>query len=136
MRIGHGYDVHALVEGRDLILGGVKIPYEKGLLGHSDADVLLHAVSDALLGAAALVIAAWVILTKRASKAQKTAMWIELVVCVIAIVLLEFSLDGRLTFGNPTLLRDYSIMAAVCAVLFAHPCALLFQKARKCASPM
>ena len=54
MRIGHGYDVHALVEGRELILGGVKIPYEKGLLGHSDADVLLHAVSDALLGAAAL----------------------------------------------------------------------------------
>lgn len=54
MRIGHGYDVHALAEGRDLILGGVKIPYERGLLGHSDADVLLHAVSDALLGAAAL----------------------------------------------------------------------------------
>ena len=49
-----GYDVHKLVEGRDLILGGVKIPYEKGLLGHSDADVLLHAISDALLGAAAL----------------------------------------------------------------------------------
>ena len=54
MIIGHGYDVHKLVEGRDLILGGVKIPYEKGLLGHSDADVLLHAVSDALLGAAGL----------------------------------------------------------------------------------
>ena len=54
MRIGHGYDVHRLVEGRDLILGGVTIPYEKGLLGHSDADVLLHAVSDALLGAAGL----------------------------------------------------------------------------------
>ena len=54
MRIGHGYDVHKLVEGRDLILGGVKIDYEKGLLGHSDADVLLHAVSDALLGAAGL----------------------------------------------------------------------------------
>ena len=54
MRIGHGYDVHKLVEGRDLILGGVEIPYEKGLLGHSDADVLLHAVSDSLLGAAAL----------------------------------------------------------------------------------
>ena len=54
MRIGHGYDVHRLVEGRDLILGGVKIPYEKGLLGHSDADVLRHAVSDALLGAAGL----------------------------------------------------------------------------------
>ena len=54
MRIGHGYDVHKLVEGRELILGGVKIPYEKGLLGHSDADVLLHAVSDSLLGAAAL----------------------------------------------------------------------------------
>ena len=54
MRTGHGYDVHKLTEGRDLILGGVKIPYEKGLLGHSDADVLLHAVSDALLGAAAL----------------------------------------------------------------------------------
>ena len=54
MRIGHGYDVHRLVEGRDLILGGVKIPYEKGLLGHSDADVLLHAVSDSLLGAAGL----------------------------------------------------------------------------------
>ena len=54
MRIGHGYDVHRLVEGRELILGGVKIAYEKGLLGHSDADVLLHAVSDALLGAAGL----------------------------------------------------------------------------------
>lgn len=54
MRIGHGYDVHRLVEGRDLILGGVNIPYELGLLGHSDADVLLHAVSDALLGAAGL----------------------------------------------------------------------------------
>ena len=54
MRIGMGYDVHRLVEGRDLIIGGVTIPYEKGLLGHSDADVLLHAISDALLGAAAL----------------------------------------------------------------------------------
>ena len=54
MRIGHGYDVHRLVEGRSLILGGVEIPYERGLLGHSDADVLLHAVMDALLGAAAL----------------------------------------------------------------------------------
>ncbi|HAX83146.1 MAG TPA: 2-C-methyl-D-erythritol 2,4-cyclodiphosphate synthase [Ruminococcaceae bacterium] len=54
MRIGHGYDVHKLVEGRDLIIGGVKIPYEKGLLGHSDADVLLHAISDSLLGAAAM----------------------------------------------------------------------------------
>lgn len=54
MRIGHGYDVHRLVEGRKLILGGVEIPFEKGLLGHSDADVLAHAVSDALLGAAAL----------------------------------------------------------------------------------
>ncbi|MBP3938752.1 MAG: 2-C-methyl-D-erythritol 2,4-cyclodiphosphate synthase [Clostridia bacterium] len=54
MRIGHGYDVHRLVEGRKLILGGVDIPYEKGLLGHSDADVLLHAISDSLLGAAAM----------------------------------------------------------------------------------
>ena len=54
MRIGSGYDVHKLVEGRDCIIGGVKIPYEKGLLGHSDADVLLHAISDSLLGAAAL----------------------------------------------------------------------------------
>lgn len=54
MRIGHGYDVHRLVEGRKLILGGVEIPWEKGLDGHSDADVLLHAVMDALLGAAAL----------------------------------------------------------------------------------
>lgn len=54
MRIGHGYDVHRLVDGRELIVGGVQIPYEKGLLGHSDADVLLHAVSDALLGAAAM----------------------------------------------------------------------------------
>ena len=54
MRIGHGYDVHKLVEGRDLIIGGVKIDYELGLLGHSDADVMLHAVSDALLGAAGL----------------------------------------------------------------------------------
>ena len=54
MRVGLGYDVHRLVEGRELILGGVRIPYEKGLLGHSDADVLLHAIMDALLGAAAL----------------------------------------------------------------------------------
>lgn len=54
MRIGMGYDVHRLTEGRELIIGGVKIPYDKGLLGHSDADVLLHAIMDALLGAAAL----------------------------------------------------------------------------------
>ncbi len=54
MRIGHGYDVHRFADGRRLVLGGVEIPYEKGLLGHSDADVLLHAVSDAILGAAAL----------------------------------------------------------------------------------
>ena len=54
MRVGLGYDVHRLTENRDLIIGGVKIPYEKGLLGHSDADVLLHAISDALLGAASL----------------------------------------------------------------------------------
>lgn len=54
MRIGHGYDVHRLTEGRKLILGGVEIPYDKGLLGHSDADVLAHAVADSLLGAAAL----------------------------------------------------------------------------------
>ncbi len=54
MRVGHGYDVHALVYGRRLIIGGVDIPFEKGLMGHSDADVLAHAVADALLGAAAL----------------------------------------------------------------------------------
>ena len=54
MRVGMGYDVHRLVEDRKLIIGGVEIPYEKGLLGHSDADVLLHAIMDALLGAAAL----------------------------------------------------------------------------------
>ena len=54
MRIGHGYDVHRLVEGRRLIIGGVEIPHELGLLGHSDADVLLHAISDAILGAAAM----------------------------------------------------------------------------------
>ena len=54
IRVGQGYDVHQLVEGRDLILGGVNIPFEKGLLGHSDADVLLHAITDALLGAAGL----------------------------------------------------------------------------------
>lgn len=54
MRIGHGYDVHKLVEGRKLILGGVEIPFEKGLLGHSDADVLVHSIMDSLLGAAAL----------------------------------------------------------------------------------
>ncbi len=54
MRIGMGYDVHRLINGRELILGGVKIPYEKGLLGHSDADVLVHAIMDALLGAAAM----------------------------------------------------------------------------------
>ncbi len=54
MRIGHGYDAHRLTEGRKLILGGVEIPFERGLLGHSDADVLLHALADAILGAAAL----------------------------------------------------------------------------------
>lgn len=54
MRIGHGYDVHRLVDGRKLVLGGVEIPFQRGLLGHSDADVLLHAICDALLGAAAL----------------------------------------------------------------------------------
>ena len=54
MRIGHGYDVHILTEGRKLIVGGVEIPYEKGLLGHSDADVLLHAIADSILGAAAM----------------------------------------------------------------------------------
>jgi 2-C-methyl-D-erythritol 2,4-cyclodiphosphate synthase len=54
IRVGQGYDVHRLVEGRKLILGGVEIPYERGLLGHSDADALLHAITDALLGAAAL----------------------------------------------------------------------------------
>ena len=54
MRVGHGYDVHRFAPGRDLVLGGVKIPYEAGLLGHSDADVLTHAIMDALLGAAAL----------------------------------------------------------------------------------
>ena len=54
MRVGMGYDVHKLVEGRKLIIGGVEIPYDKGLLGHSDADVLLHAITDAILGAAAL----------------------------------------------------------------------------------
>lgn len=54
MRIGHGYDVHRLIEGRKLVLGGVDVPYEKGLLGHSDADVLTHALMDAMLGAAAL----------------------------------------------------------------------------------
>lgn len=54
MRIGHGYDVHRLCEGRKLIMGGIEIEYEKGLLGHSDADVLLHAISDSLLGAAAI----------------------------------------------------------------------------------
>lgn len=54
MRIGMGYDVHKLIEGRDLILGGVKVPFEKGLLGHSDADVIVHAIMDAILGAAAL----------------------------------------------------------------------------------
>ena len=57
LRIGHGYDVHRLVEGRRLILGGVEVPHTLGLLGHSDADVLTHAVMDALLGAAALVLA-------------------------------------------------------------------------------
>lgn len=54
IRVGHGYDVHRLIEGRSLILGGVDVPFEKGLLGHSDADVLLHAIMDSLLGAAAL----------------------------------------------------------------------------------
>ena len=59
LRIGHGYDVHRLTEGRKLMLGGVEVPYDRGLLGHSDADVLLHAVMDALLGAAALPDIGW-----------------------------------------------------------------------------
>ena len=71
MRIGSGYDVHKLAEGRDCIIGGVKIPYEKGLLGHSDADVLLHAIADALLGRLPWAISAGIFLiTTHSIKAQ------------------------------------------------------------------
>lgn len=93
-----------------------------------DGHMLLIFLRVGQLGAAVLVIAAWVILSRRASRTQRIAMWAELAVCVLGIVLLEFSLDGRLTFGTPSLARDYTIMAALCAILFAHPCALLFQK--------
>ena len=98
-----------------------------------DGHMLIIFLRIGQLGAAALVIAAWVILQKRASKGQKIAMWAELAVCVAAIVLLEFSLDGRLTIGHPSLFRDYTVMTAVCGILFAHPCALLFGKEKPCA---
>ena len=73
MRIGSGYDVHKLVEGRDCIIGGVNIPYEKGLLGHSDADVLLHAISDALLGQQLWGISGSIFLTMTLSSKGQTA---------------------------------------------------------------
>jgi 2-C-methyl-D-erythritol 2,4-cyclodiphosphate synthase len=84
MRVGMGYDVHKLVEGRDLILGGHTIPYEKGLLGHSDADVLLHAVMDAMLGAAALGdIGKWFPDTKAEFKGASSMKLLEEVVQII-----------------------------------------------------
>lgn len=73
IRVGQGYDVHQLVEGRDLILGGVNIPFEKGLLGHSDADALLHAITDALLGAAGLGVSAAIFLILPPSSKMQTA---------------------------------------------------------------
>lgn len=84
MRVGMGYDVHKLVEGRDLILGGQIIPYEKGLLGHSDADVLLHAIMDAMLGAAALGdIGKWFPDTKAEFKGVSSMKLLEEVVQII-----------------------------------------------------
>lgn len=84
IRIGHGYDVHRLTDGRELILGGVKIPYEKGLLGHSDADVLVHAVMDSILGASALGDIGK--LFPNNDDTYKNADSIKLLECVVAIV--------------------------------------------------
>ena len=95
-----------------------------------DGHMLLIFLRVGQLGAALLPIVACAILCKGESRAVKAATWLEIAVCVIGVVILEFSLDGRLTFGNPTLLRDYSIMAVLCAILFAHPCWMILKGER------
>jgi len=93
-----------------------------------DGHMLLIFLRVGQLGAAALLIASGVILTKRAGRLLKIAMWIDTIACMVGIVLLEFSLDGRLTFGNPTLARDYTLMAVLIANMLLYPLILLFQK--------
>jgi len=93
-----------------------------------DGHMLLIFLRVGQLGAALLPIIACIILCRKESRAVKTATWLEVLVCVIGVVILEFSLDGRLTFGTPSLLRDYSIMAVLCAILFAHPCWMIFKR--------
>lgn len=93
-----------------------------------DGHMLIIFLRIGQLGAAAVLIAASVILTKRAGKWCRIAMWIDTPACVLGIILLEFSLDGRLTFGNPTLLRDYTLMAILCANMLLYPCLLLLQR--------
>lgn len=93
-----------------------------------DGHMLLIFLRVGQLGAALLPIIACAILSRRESRAVKAATWAEVAVCVIGIVLLEFSLDGRLTFGHPTLARDYGIMAVLCAILFAHPCWMILRE--------
>ena len=97
LRIGQGYDVHALVPGRPLIIGGVTIPYERGLLGHSDADVLLHAITDALFGAAAHGFAQ---LTSRAREASPKDWRLP------AFALANFAAIGLLAIPFPQLLGN------------------------------
>ena len=93
-----------------------------------DGHMLLIFLRVGQLGAAALLIAASAMLTKRAGRLCRTAMWIDTAACVLGVVLLEFSLDGRLTFGNPTLLRDYLLMTVLCVNMVMYPCWLLLKR--------
>lgn len=122
MRIGHGYDVHRLVEGRPLIVGGVKIPYEKGLLGHSDADVLLHAVADALLGAAALgdIGKLFPDTDERYAGADSRALLREVVACVRDAGYVVSNIDATIIAQAPKMREHIDLMrehiAADCKV--------------------
>jgi len=93
-----------------------------------DGHMLLIFLRVGQLGAALLPIAACAILCRGESRAVKLATWGEVAVCVVGVALLEFSLDGRLTIGTPSLARDYSIMAVLCAVLAAHPCWMILRR--------
>ena len=93
-----------------------------------DGHMLLIFLRIGQIGAAALLIASSIILTRRAKGLFKAAMWIDTIACMLGIVLLEFSLDGRITFGNPTLLRDYTLMAVLCLNMLMYPCILLLRR--------
>jgi len=111
------------------LLGATQIILESM---RDDGHMLLIFLRVGQLAAAFMPIIACGVLTKRIyGRGRKAAVWTVMILCAAALVILEFSLDGRLTFGTPTLLRDYSVMAAVCAVMFAVPCTLLFQQEKK-----